>query len=1220
MGTVYRAHDPARDHVVALKTLHRADPASLHRFKNEFRSLAGVAHTNLVALHELVSDGEVWYFTMELIDGVNLLEWVWSGGDCGGEPISTCGPLDISPESRVLSADQLARLRDGLKQLSAGVSALHSAGILHRDIKPSNVLVDRNGRVVLLDFGLALTMREAFPDESAGGMIIGTVDYMSPEQSGGELLLPSSDWYSVGVMLYEMLSGRLPFTGKTSKVVFKKQHGDPRPPKHWAPGIPDDLNDLCVALLSRDAGARPTAGEVMLRLAVTGSPAPPPATLSLATGHAPLIGRKRHLQMLRDAFDAIRHGVPASVLVHGISGQGKSSLVEQFLDEIRRYEDAVVLTGRCYERESVPYKALDSLVDALSDYLVQLPESDAALLMPRHVQALAKVFPVLRRVETICAAHQRITETPDRQELRRRAFSALRELLARIADHSPLVLYIDDLQWGDVDSAALLWELLRPPDAPVLLVLGCYRSDEKETSPFLRRLHELRQDAGAEMPELEIGPLSQGESVELALALLGKADIETRKKADEIARESGGNPFFVAELAKHAHMRLDRAFPASAHLKLDDVLWSRVMRCSTQACRLLHVVAVAGVPIQSLDAFKAAKVVADGPTVLVQLQSDHLIRSVGSGDEAELAPYHDRVRESVVSHLSPDALKDCHQRLAETLVANEDTDPEILASHFDGAGRPDEARRYYLSAAEQAAGTLAFEHAARLYRRALDLSPADAPNLLQLRKDLGYALANAGRGRDAAEAYLAAAQDADAAEALELRRRAAMQYVLSGHLDESIDELRNVLAAVGMQLPKTPLRALVSLLWQRLRLRLRGLKFTERSEKDVPAGALIRIDTCWSVGRALSVVDPIRGAEFQTRSLLLGLQAGEPYRIARSLAWEAAHTSTAGGREARRTSHLLEAADALSQQVSHPHALGMVALANGISAYLEGRFRLAQENCDRAEQTFRDGCTGVAWELDTAHTFALWSLTYMGEVAELSRRRPKLLKEARERGDLYALTNFSTYIMSFDRLAADQVDEGREELAEAMQLWTQRGFLVQHHNALLAETYMDLYCGNAVAAWERIAARWSQYGSSLLMRVQEVRIDITQSRGRCALAVAASADDPGLLLKSALADARRLERDKMPWSIALAKLIVAGATAISGDANRAAAQLKTAAHHLRDVDMQLFAAVASQRRGELIGGEEGRMLVSESIQWMQSQNVKDPDRFANMVLPRFDSR
>jgi predicted ATPase len=220
----------------------------------------------------------------------------------------------------------------------------------------------------------------------------------------------------------------------------------------------------------------------MLRLAATDTGVPAPADLPPVIDHAPLIGRKRHLQVLRDAFEMLRLGEPASILVHGISGQGKSTLIEQFLEEIRHLQDTVVLTGRCYERESVPYKALDSLVDALSGYLVQLPQNEVAPLLPEHVLALAKVFPVLKRVESIREVDEHVSETPDRQELRRRAFSALRELLARIADRAPLVLYIDDLQWGDVDSATLLWELLRPPDAPLLLVLGCYRSDERQTS------------------------------------------------------------------------------------------------------------------------------------------------------------------------------------------------------------------------------------------------------------------------------------------------------------------------------------------------------------------------------------------------------------------------------------------------------------------------------------------------------------------------------------------------------------------------------------------------------------------------------------------------------------------------------------------------------------------------------------------------------------------
>ena len=199
----------------------------------------------------------------------------------------------------------------------------------------------------------------------------------------------------------------------------------------------------------------------------------------------PFLGRETHLAALREAFEATRKGRATAAFVHGRSGAGKSALVQRFLDELAGRGDVVVLQGRCFEQESVAYKALDALIDSLSHYLRRLtPAGGRGPPAARHRDAGAGLPRPAGGSRPSPAAPRRPFESPDKQELRRRAFAALRELLARIADRRPLVLYIDDLHWGDLDSADLLADLLRPPDAPALLLLCCYRSEHERREPL----------------------------------------------------------------------------------------------------------------------------------------------------------------------------------------------------------------------------------------------------------------------------------------------------------------------------------------------------------------------------------------------------------------------------------------------------------------------------------------------------------------------------------------------------------------------------------------------------------------------------------------------------------------------------------------------------------------------------------------------------------------
>src|SRR6185436_19424893 len=162
--------------------------------------------------------------------------------------------------------------------------------------------------------------------------------------------------------------------------------------------------------------------------------------------------------------------------------------LRHFLDELRHERpDAMILSGRCYELESVPYKALDAVVDDLARQLRRLPEVEAAALLPRDAHALATLFPVLRQVPAFArgTAH---ADRADAADVRGRALLALRELFARLADRRPVVVCVDDLQWGDVDSAVLLAELIRAPNPPSVFWLASFREEEAATSPMLRRL------------------------------------------------------------------------------------------------------------------------------------------------------------------------------------------------------------------------------------------------------------------------------------------------------------------------------------------------------------------------------------------------------------------------------------------------------------------------------------------------------------------------------------------------------------------------------------------------------------------------------------------------------------------------------------------------------------------------------------------------------------
>ncbi len=1176
-GAVYEAWDLEHDRVVALKTLLQLGPDRLVRFKREFRELSNVGHPNLVTLHELFVRDDGAFFTMELVDGTDLMSWV-RGDD----------------------HDRLdeARLRDALRQLAQGLLALHAHGLLHRDLKPSNVLVDRSGHVRLADFGLARPMEDA----PVRGEVVGTPAYMSPEQAASMEIGPSSDWYSVGVMLYEALTGAWPFAGmRGMALLFAKQGRTHDPPSAVVSDVPPDLDALCRDLLARDPAARPSGDAVLGRLGARPELAPPGTRQEVE-----LVGRGVDLEHLRDALRlTASSGQTRVLLLHGRSGWGKSTLLAKFVEDAQE-QGAIVLRGRCHERESVPYKGLDVLVDALREHLLERRSSASALDLP-GAGALARLFPVLDDVPGISMSRDAAAEDP--LEQRRQAIAALRELLRRVSTGRSLVLLLDDLQWCDHDTAALLVELLRPIDRPQLLFVGSHRSEDADAAVLAELREELAALPRLAVDELALGPLSPTDSEALASLMLGdhpdRADL-----APAIANESEGSPLFVAELCRYV---LGGHELARGHVPaLDDVVRHRAARLPDDAHRLLELVTVAAGTTSQEVVIAAAGERERGPVALGLLRSWAFVRSHG-GDDDVIEPFHDRIRDAIVARIDPTRLRACHAALARALE-HRGADPEVLATHLHGAGDSARAAGFLGEAARRAADALAFNRAARLFARALDLMDPDDAGRVGALQGMGEALAHVGRGRAAADAYLSAAAEAPRADVPRLQRLATAQLLRSGHIEEGLAALRRVLSAVGLFSPSSPQQAAVALVGLRMRIAMRGTDFVERREADVDPELLEKIDATWAAAAGLQQSNVLMGQYFQARHFLLALEGGEPRRVARALGMETLYAATAGSHGQTQTDALLEQVEGLSHRLDDPLSYGVAALASGVAELYRGRFTRARPRLEEAERVLRKRCTNVQWEMAMVRTFLVLSLYYLGDFPAMTRMMDACLRDAAERDDLHTqLMLRAAFEPILHLFAGDLVAARRAYAALEREHAGPLGTSTYRYTLVLTQSRVERYAGLGRPSWEPFDRHGAAVRRSLMLTKQPFRIFMAHDRALAALQVAH--EEPSArrrFLRVARAQARTLQDERTRWSRAMAAPIEASIAAAAGDLEAALTALQRGERLFTEAGMTVYAACVRRRRGELVGATVGAQLIAEADAVMHERDVADPRRLTDM--------
>ncbi len=629
-GVVYEAFDTQRNRTVALKTLARADADSVARFKREFRSLSELRHPNLAAMYELIADADEWTLSMELVRGTDLLEHLSFAELQSSFIEQSHSDVPFDPDARIairrrpaaegkLSAVYLGHVRETFRQLAEALAFLHAHGVVHRDIKPTNVLITSEGRVVLLDFGLAI---DAASDPALeAGFVVGTPGYMSPEQIAMARATPASDWYSFGVMLYQALSGGKPFPATNPSDMLDQQlRATPVPVAVVAPGLPAELSTVTDRCLERDPLQRPTEGEI---LEVFGS------NLVQARGDiraharsADLVGRGRELRTLtKHVLTRISEG-SGLVLLHGSPGIGKSVVADHLLDEVRVKTDALLLGGRCHGWESLPFNAIDVIVDSIARAARAEP-SPAIDRVLSHSVSMTRLFPTLDFPSPSVLDDVTLILPATPALAMERAAEELHALLAALAGERPIVLFLDDAQWGDYQSAAIFLRLLRAAGPRIVLVLA-YRTEDWRTSLLLQTI------LGSTVPraEVELGKLSPP----LTEKLVRRERPEASRAFREVAvREADGNPGLLEKVLRDGPV-------------LGAAVTARLEELSASARRVFQFLCDAEGPVTE-DAVERKLELFESDEPLRTLTRERLIRLRRTGDLLELDVYHPRLRE-----------------------------------------------------------------------------------------------------------------------------------------------------------------------------------------------------------------------------------------------------------------------------------------------------------------------------------------------------------------------------------------------------------------------------------------------------------------------------------------------------------------------------------------------------------------------------------------------
>ena len=707
------------------------------------------------------------------------------GGDVEGLLAAAGGRLEVQRAVEI-AAD-----------VTRALEHTHARGVVHRDLKPANVWIDDDGHARLGDFGLATTEARS---RVSGGTLVGTVAYLPPEQALGEASGPQSDLYSLGALLYEMLSGQPPFPGDDAvSIISQHLHADPVTPSRHNPEVPEALDRVVLALLAKRPEERPAnAAEARERMlaALEEKPAEvadqPRANPLESLAGGVFVGRERELERLREAVDGALAGRGSLQLLVGEPGIGKTRAAEE-LATYARVSGARVYWGRCREDEGAP--AYWPWVQAIRSYARDADPVALAWQLGAGAAEVAQLIPEVAEKLDVEPA-----KGSDSEEARFRLFDSVTTLMLGAARDRPIVLVLDDLHWADEPSLLLLRFAARELASSGLLILGTYRDVELgRHHPLARMLGEISGIEGSR--RIPLKGLSVG-AVERYLEMTAGAPAPVGL-AEAVQERTDGNPFFVGEVVRllASEGKLTSGGSA-AELQIPqgvrEVIGRRLDRLSDETNATLRVAAVIGRDFDEELVWRVADMQPEQlMTAATEAIAERLVTDLSDGHYSFA---HALVRDTLYEELSPPKRSAVHERtgvaIEEICGGNVDERLGELAHHFlEAAPRGDLAKaiEYAQRAGEQDMEQLAYEDAVDVYGRALEvLELMDEPDeglRCSLLLSLGGAEAKSARVADARDAFERAADSARRLDDADSLVGAAIGIAMmsdAGRLDEKL--------------------------------------------------------------------------------------------------------------------------------------------------------------------------------------------------------------------------------------------------------------------------------------------------------------------------------------------------------------------------------------------------------------------------------------------------